>query len=126
MHVTSGEPDVKMGGKEMENQQEANNMMRILERMLQEQQAMLEVLAIVEWLVQRNMQFNRKEVSRYLRDYTAEMMWWGISEELQVTSCWETGPSGREPTKLEKETGPNESGRNPTESDGEPKTGTYL
>ena len=48
MHVTSGEPDVKMGDKEMENQQEANNMMRILERMLQEQQAMLEVLAIVE------------------------------------------------------------------------------
>ena len=75
-----------MDGKEMENQQEGNNMMRILERMLQEQQAMLEVVAVVEWLVQRNMQFNRKEVSRYLRDYTAEMMWLGISEELQVTS----------------------------------------
>ena len=80
----------------------------------------------VEQLVQRSGQFNGKDVSRYLWDYMAEMMQCGISEELQVTSCWETGPSGREPTKLEKETGPNESGRNPTESDGEPNTGTYL
>ena len=29
--------------------------------------------------------------------------------------CWETGPFGGEPTNREKETGPDGSGRNPTE-----------
>ena len=41
----SGEPDVKPGGKEMENQQEAMStmMMMMFERMLQEQREMLEI-----------------------------------------------------------------------------------
>ena len=51
-HDTSGEPDVKPGGKEMENQLEANNMMAIFERMLQEQCAMSEIATAVERLVQ--------------------------------------------------------------------------
>ena len=57
-HDTSGEPDVKPGGKEMENQPEANNMMAMFERMLQEQRAMLEIAVVTELLVQRNGQFN--------------------------------------------------------------------
>ena len=44
-HDTSGEPDVKPGGKEMENQPEASNMMMMFERMLQEQRAMSEIAA---------------------------------------------------------------------------------
>ena len=36
-HDTSGEADVKPGGKEMENQLGPNNMMAMFERMLQEQ-----------------------------------------------------------------------------------------
>ena len=47
-------------------------MMTIFERMLQEQRAMSEVAAI-ERLVQRNGKFNGKNMSRYLRDYKAEM-----------------------------------------------------
>ena len=43
-----GEPDVKPGGKEMENQPEANNMMMMFERILQEQRAMSEIAAAVE------------------------------------------------------------------------------
>ena len=74
------------GGKEMENQPEANNMMMMFERMLQEQRAMSEIAAAVERLVQRIGQFNGKDVSRYLRDYKAEMIRCGISEGLQVTS----------------------------------------
>ena len=61
-------------------------MMIMFERMLQEQHAMLEIAASVEWLVQRNGQFNGKDVSRYLRDYKAEMLRCGISEIPQVTS----------------------------------------
>jgi hypothetical protein len=38
---TSGELDVNMGGKEMENQPEASNMVMMFERMLQEQRSML-------------------------------------------------------------------------------------
>ena len=41
------------GGKEMENQPEANNMMMMFERMFQEQRAMSEIAAAVEQLVQR-------------------------------------------------------------------------
>ena len=74
-----------MGGKEMENQQEANDMVRMFERMLQEQRAMLEVVAAVKRLVQQNEQFNGKDVSHYLRDYKVEMLRCGISEEVQVT-----------------------------------------
>ena len=48
-----GEPDVKTGAKEMENQQEANNMMAMFERMLQEQRATSEIAAVVEWFMQR-------------------------------------------------------------------------
>ena len=77
---------MKPGGKEMENQPGANNMMAMFERMLQEQRATSEIAAVVERIVQRNMQFNGKEVSRYLRDYKAEMLRCGISEGLQVTS----------------------------------------
>ena len=85
-HDRNGETDVKTGGKEMENQQQANNMMAMFERMLQEQRAMSEILAAVERPVQRNGQFNGRDVSRYLRDYKAEMLRCRISEGLQVTS----------------------------------------
>ena len=70
----------------MENQLEASNMMMMFERMLQEQRAMSKITASMEQLVQRNGQFNEKDVSRYLRDYKAEMLRCGISEGLQVTS----------------------------------------
>ena len=71
----------------MENQQEAmSTMMMMFERMLQEQRAMSEITTVVKLLVQRNRQFNGKGVSRYLRDYKAEMMRCGISERLQVIS----------------------------------------
>ena len=74
-HDTVGEPDMKTGGKEMENQQEVmNTMMTMFERMLDEQRAMSEITTVVKRLVQRNRQFNGKDVSRYLRDYKAEMM----------------------------------------------------
>ena len=61
-------------------------MMMMFERMLQEQRSMSEIAASVERLVQRNGQFNGKDVSRYLRDYKAEMLRCRISEGLQVTS----------------------------------------
>ena len=61
-------------------------MMMMFERMLQEQRLMSEIAAVVEWLVQRNGQFNGKDVSHYLRDYKAEMLRCGISDGLQVTS----------------------------------------
>ena len=35
-HDTTGEPDLKPGDKEIENQPDANNMMMMFERMLQE------------------------------------------------------------------------------------------
>ena len=75
-----GEPDVKPGGKEMENQPEANNMMAMFEQMLQEQHAISEIVATVERLVQRNGQFIEKDVSRYSWDYKEEMLWCRISE----------------------------------------------
>ena len=71
---TFGEADVKPSGKEMENQPEASNMMMMFERMLQEQRSMSEIVAVVERLVQRNGQFNSKDVSHYLRDYKVEML----------------------------------------------------
>ena len=78
---------MKTGGKEMENQQEAmSTMMMMFERMLQEQREMSEITTLVQRLVQRNGQFNGKDVSRYLRDYKAEMLWCGISEGVLVTS----------------------------------------
>jgi hypothetical protein len=83
---TIGEPDVKPGGKEMENKPEVSNMMMMFERMLQEQCSMSEITAVGERLVRRNDQFNGKDVSRYLRDYKAEMVRCKISEGLQVTS----------------------------------------
>ena len=61
-------------------------MMMMFECMLQEQRATSEIAASVERLVQRNGQFNEKDVSWYLRDYEAEMLRCGISEGLQVTS----------------------------------------
>ena len=61
-------------------------MMAMFERMLQEQRTRSEIAAVVERLVQRNGQFNGKDVSRYLRDYKVEMLRCGISEGLQVTS----------------------------------------
>ena len=61
-------------------------MMAMFERVLQEQCAMSEIAATVERLVQRNEQFNGKDVSHYLRDYKVEMLRCGISEGLQVTS----------------------------------------
>ena len=59
----------------MENRQEANNMMTMFVRMLQEQFEKSEVAVAVERLVQRNGQFDGKDVSRYLRDYKVEMLW---------------------------------------------------
>ena len=72
----------------MENQQEAMSitMMMMFERMLQEQRVMSEITGAVKRLVQRNGQFNGNDVSRYLRDYKAEMIRCGIPEGLQVTS----------------------------------------
>ena len=71
----------------MENQQEAMNMMMIMfERMQQEQRAMSEMKAAVERLLRRNGEFNGKGVSRYLREYKAEMMQYRIPEGLQVIS----------------------------------------
>ena len=57
-----------MGDKEMENQQEANNMMMMFEQMLQEQRPMSEVATAIERLGKWNGQFDGKDVSRYLRD----------------------------------------------------------
>ena len=86
-HDIVGEPDVKTGGKGIENQQEAMNMMMMMvERMQQEQRAMTEMKAAVERLVRRNGEFNGNDVSRYLRDYKGEMMRCGIPEGLQVIS----------------------------------------
>jgi hypothetical protein len=48
---TSGEPDMNTGGKEMENQPKASNMVMMFERMLQEQRSMSEIAAVAEWLV---------------------------------------------------------------------------
>ena len=70
----------------MENQPGATNMMMMFERMLQEQRSMTEISTTVERLVQLNMQFNGKDMSRYLQDYKAEMLRCEISEGLQVTS----------------------------------------
>ena len=53
-HDTIGEPDVKTGGKETENQQKEINMMMMFERMLQEQREMSEITTVVQRLVQRN------------------------------------------------------------------------
>ena len=58
----------------------------MFEWMRQEQRAMLEISVVVERLVQRNGQFNGKDVSRYLQDYKAEMLRCRASEGLQVTS----------------------------------------
>ena len=72
-----------MGGKEMENQQEAmSTMMMMFERMLPEQREMSEMTMVVQRLVQRNEQFNGKEVLTYLQVYKAEMLQYGISERL--------------------------------------------
>ena len=69
----------------MEKQQEAmSTMMMMFERMLQEQREMSEITKVVQRLVQQNGEFDGKEVSRYLRDYKAEMLRYGISERLQV------------------------------------------
>ena len=77
---------MKTGAKEMENQQKVINMMMMFERMLQEQQEMLEITMVVQELAQRNGQFNGKDVSGYLWDYKAEMLRYGSWERLQVTS----------------------------------------
>ena len=82
----------------MEHQQEAKNMMAIFKRMLQEQRAMSEIVAAVERLVQRNRQFNGKDVSRYLQDYKAEMLRCRISEGLQVTSFNRVATDGLAPS----------------------------
>ena len=58
----------------------------MFERMLQEQRAMSEITTAVKRLVQRNGEFDGKDVSSYLRDYKAEMMRCRIPEGLQVIS----------------------------------------
>jgi hypothetical protein len=47
---------------------------------------MSEIATVAKRLVRRNGQFNGKDVSRYLRDYKAEMLRCKIPEGLQVTS----------------------------------------
>ena len=44
---TFGEPDVKTGDKEMENQQKASMMMMMFERMLQKQREMSDMMTVV-------------------------------------------------------------------------------
>ena len=85
----------------MENQQEPINMMMLFERMLQEQRAMSEVSSAVERLVHRHGQFNGRDVSRYLRDYKAEMLRCGISEGLQVLSFNRMAPDELQGSILE-------------------------
>ena len=75
-HDTIGESNMKMGDKEMENQEEVIDMMMMMfNRMLQEQGAMTEIKSAVERLVQRNKQFNGNDLLHYVRDHKAEMMW---------------------------------------------------
>jgi hypothetical protein len=83
-HDTSGEADMKWVNKDMENQPAEINMMVLFERMLQEQRAQSEAASTFERIVKRNGEFNQKDVSRYLRDYKAQMLWCGISEGYQV------------------------------------------
>ena len=40
-----------------------------------------------------------------------------LNSDVDDLTCWETGPSGWEPTSMGKETGPDGSGRNPTKFD---------
>ena len=68
----------------MENQKKASMIMMMFERMLQERE-MSEITIVVQRLVQRNGQFEGKDVSHYLRDYKTEMLRYGILERLQVT-----------------------------------------
>jgi hypothetical protein len=75
---------VKRVNKELENQPAEINMMVLFERMLQEQRAQSEAASAVERIVKRNGEFNGKDVSRYLRDYKAQMLRCGISENYQV------------------------------------------
>ena len=49
---TFGELDKNKGGKDLENQKEAINMMMMFEWMLQEQRAISEIAAMVERLMQ--------------------------------------------------------------------------
>ena len=63
-------------------------MMTVFEQMLQEQHAMLEVVATVERLMQQNEQFNGKDASRYLRDYKAGILRCGILEGLHPLIGW--------------------------------------
>ena len=94
----------------MESQPGASNMMMMFERMLQEQRAMSEIAASVERLVQRNEQFNGKDVTRYLWDYKVEMLRCGIVEiqaqhrpkrlkKPRTESVW-TDRLGRVPSRL--------------------------
>ena len=82
----------------MENQPEANNMMAMFERMLQEQCVISGIVARVERLMQWNGKFNGKDVPRYLRDYKEEMLRCGISEGLQVTSFNRVATDGLAPS----------------------------
>ena len=49
---TSGEPGVKPGGKEMKNKPEANNIITMFDRMVQEQRTMSEIALAIERLVE--------------------------------------------------------------------------
>jgi hypothetical protein len=86
---------VKTGGKKMENQPEASNMVMMFDRMLQEQRSMSEIAEVAAWLVRRNGQFNGKDVSWYLQDYKAEMLRCKISKGQQVVAA-KTQESARE------------------------------
>ena len=55
---------------------------------------MSDVVAAIERLLQRNGQFDGKDLSHYLRDFKAEMLRCGISEGLQVTSFSQVAMDG--------------------------------
>jgi hypothetical protein len=68
----------------MENQPAEINMKVLFERMLREQRAQSEAVSAVERIVKHNGEFNGKDVSRYLRDYRAQMLRCGILEVIVI------------------------------------------
>jgi cell pole-organizing protein PopZ len=80
-HRDIGEPDVK-GETEMATQPEVITMLMMFERMLQEQRTMTELGAAIDRLIQRNGQFDGRDVSHNMQDYKAEMVSCGVSEML--------------------------------------------
>ena len=70
----------------MATQPESIGMLTMFERILQEQRTMTELGAAIDRLIQRNGPFDGRDVSRYMRDYKAEMVRCGVSEALRVSA----------------------------------------